>query len=597
MSRKRRDAKKRDSRVPVPQAPPSAPRRWLVPIAVAVLTVIAFIPALGAEFVAWDDSANFLQNPHYRGLGLTQLEWMWTTTLLGHYVPVTWMTLGLDYVLWGMNPAGYHAVNLVLHAANAVLLYFIARRLLRLAASDTLDARTLDVASAFAALVFAIHPLRAESVAWITERRDMVSLFFSFATVLYYLRATSDPARFARWYVVSLATFVCALLSKGTAVTLPAALLVMNVYPLRRLGSPSTWSQPSTRRAIAELVPYGVLSLAFGILSIIVLEPKGQLPAYGKVVVSAYSFAFYLWKTVAPVGLAPLYETPPRVNPAAPWFIVSYFVTIVVIAAAWLVRRRWPAVTAAVVAFTLLVFPFLGIIQNGPHIAADRYTYHAAPALALLAAGVVTLPVRRAVLAAIGAVVVVALGGLTWRQTHVWQNSETVWRRVLELDSASYLANNNLGVVLAEQGKSAEAIEHYSRSLRTRPAYADAHNNLGFELAERGDIDGAITHYAKAIEIQPEYADAEVNWGNALLVQRRFDEAIAHYAKAAAIDPDRARVYFNWGVALREKDDLAGAAERFKRALSLDPGFDDARRLLAEALTALSAQRPAASPR
>src|SRR5687768_16559897 len=198
MSQKRRGSKKRDSRAPY--APPSEPRRWLAPVAVAVLTVIAFIPVLGAEFVAWDDPANFLQNPHYRGLGLTQLEWMWTTTLLGHYVPVTWMTLGLDYVLWGMNPAGYHAVNLALHAANAVLLYFIARRLLRLAAPDTLDARTLDVAAAFAALVFAIHPLRVESVAWITERRDMVSLLFSFSTVLYYLRATSDRTRFARWY-------------------------------------------------------------------------------------------------------------------------------------------------------------------------------------------------------------------------------------------------------------------------------------------------------------------------------------------------------------------------------------------------------------
>lgn len=469
------------------------------------------------------------------------------------------MTLGLDYVLWGMNPAGYHAVNLALHAVNAVLLYFIARRLLRFATPDTLAARTLDVASAFAALLFAIHPLRVESVAWITERRDMVSLCFSFATVLCYLRATSDSTRFARWYGVSLATFVCALLSKGTAVTLPAALLVMNVYPLRRLGGPSTWSAGPARRALAELIPYGVLSLAFGILSIIVLEPKGQLPAYGKVVVSAYSFAFYLWKTIAPVGLAPLYETPPEVNPVAPSFIVSYVLTIAVLVAAWFVRRRWPTATAAVVAFTLLEFPFLGIIQNGPHIAADRYTYHAAPALAVLAAGVVTLPVRRIVLAAAGAFVLAALGSLTWRQTHVWQSSETVWRRVLELDSESYLANNNLGVLLAEQGKSAEAIEHYNRSLRTRPAYADAHNNLGFELAERGDIDGALTHYAKAIEIQPSYADAEVNWGNALVMQRRFDEAITHYAKAAALAPARAGIHFNWGIALMEKEDLAGA--------------------------------------
>jgi tetratricopeptide (TPR) repeat protein len=241
----------------------------------------------------------------------------------------------------------------------------------------------------------------------------------------------------------------------------------------------------------------------------------------------------------------------------------------------------------ALVAFVLSVLPLLGLVQNGPQIAADRYTYHAAPALALLGGAMVaTAPRTRAVVPAAMAVVT-WWGILTFRQSRVWKDSESLWARVLELDSASYLANNNLGVVLAEQGRSDEAIAHYRRSIATRDSYIYSHNNLGYELAQRGDIDGAIAEYRKALAINPAFAEAHVNLGNALLGRRELDQAIEQYAKAARLEPGRAGIQFNWGIALREQGDLTGAIDHYRRALEIDAQLLDAQRELADALSEL----------
>lgn len=593
-SKKARKSHDRSARSqPEPRTEPrrAAPPRWLVPLAIAAITVVVFLPVLGADFVAYDDPENFLQNQHYRGLGWTQLRWMWTTTHLGHYVPLSWMTLGLDYLLWGMNPAGYHAVNLLLHVANAVMLYFVSRRVFRLAGIERAGNGFAAVApAAFAALVFGIHPLRVESVAWITERRDMVALAFSLGSVLCYLRSQDAGSRSRRWYWLSVALFVCALLSKATAVMLPATLLVLDVYPLRRIGGAAGWASPSARQATRELIPFGAASLLAGLGSMFALRPGVQLGVTDKVAVSAYSLGFYVWKTVLPTHLAPLYERRPPIPILSPVFIACYGVAILFVAAAWIWRRRFPGITAAFVAFTAAIFPLLGFVQNGPQIAADRYTYHAAPALAVVLGAAVAVFGRRAVLAA-AACVLGFLGFLTNRQTRVWKNSESLWQRVLQFDSVSYLANNNLGVVLAEQGKSDEAIARYRLSIRTRPSFMYSHNNLGFELAQRGELAAAIEEYRAALAIDPGYVDAEVNWGNALLQLRRFDEAVTHYAAAARLDPARAAVHFNWGVALREKGDVLGAIGQYERALTLDPDFVDARRELADAISALGQAR------
>src|SRR2546430_17160977 len=220
----------RERREPVPSALPQRRGFWLVPALIALVTFAAFLPVLQNQFVDWDDQRNFLDNHHYRGLGWTHLRWMWTTHL-GHYIPLTWMTLGLDYLLWGMNPVGYHLTNLLLHAANAVVFFFVVRRLLaRALPSPSEHGYALAVSSGVAALVFAIHPLRVESVAWATERRDVLSWLFYLVAILLYLRAREREERGRGWYWGAGGLFGCALLSKAMAVSGSVVRLLPDVY-------------------------------------------------------------------------------------------------------------------------------------------------------------------------------------------------------------------------------------------------------------------------------------------------------------------------------------------------------------------------------
>ena len=603
---------------------PGSRGEWAIPALVAVLTVVAFLPALRAGFVTWDDNRNFLDHTAWRGLGWAELRWMWTTFHMGHYVPLAWMTLGLDYELGGMNPIGYHLHNVILHAANAMLVYAVALRVLRLAgmtpaAPVIATDWSVEMAAGVAALLFAVHPLRVESVAWITERRDVLSMLFYLSSVLFYLRHVEREGTFGRWYGLALAAFICALLSKATSMSLPAVLLVLNVFPLRRLwGAAGSWSA-SARRVCAEIAPFGALSAATAALSIVALDPPGQLPIGAKLAVSAYSLAFYVVKTIGPSGLAPLYEMPKVVDPAAARYVTSYAVVAGLTLAVWIARRRFPAVPAAALAFLVIVLPMLGIVQNGPQIAADRYTYHAAPALALLAGGAFafsrSLAPRLAAIAAVATIGV--LGALTWRQTLIWQDSERMWSRVLEVDPNSSIAEiamgdlmvaedrvdeavqhygrgvkldptfaggfNNLGVVLARQGRVVEAVERYRQALALNPAFGDAHNNWGIALSLQGDFAGATSHFREAIALDSTNADAEVNLGNAIVRHGRPAEAIAHYARAAALRPDHPETYLNWGVSLAQTGDLAAAVEQFRRVLALSPGHAEATDYLARA--------------
>src|SRR2546430_4481167 len=250
----------RERREPVTRALTQRWVYWLVPVLVALVTFAAFLPALQNQFVNFDDDKNFLDNPYYRGLGWSQLRWMWTTHL-GHYIPLTWMTFGLDYLLWGMNPVGYHLTSLLLHAANAVVFFFVVRRILtRALPSPSERGHALAVSAGFAALVFAIHPLRVESVAWVTERRDVLSGLFHLVTILVYLRACEGEERGRRWYWLAVATFVLALLSKSMVVNLPIVLLILDVYPLRRLGGAIGWWGEPARRGYVEKIPFVLLA-------------------------------------------------------------------------------------------------------------------------------------------------------------------------------------------------------------------------------------------------------------------------------------------------------------------------------------------------
>ena len=520
---------------------------WLVPALIALITLAAFLPTLHNQFVNWDDHNNLLDNPHYRGLGGPQLRWMITAFYMGHYIPLTWMTFGLDYLLWGMKPFGYHLTSLLLHAANAVIFYFLARRLLGLALPGPAEPGRagLALSAGVAALLFALHPLRVESVAWATERRDVLSGLFYLLAILVYLRGRGPGERSQRWHWGALALFACALLSKSMAVSLPVVLLILDVYPLRRLGGSIGWWGEPARRVYVEKIPFVLLALATSAIAFLALfqihnmAPLAQVSVLGRLAVSAFGLGFYLWKTVVPVSLSPLNELG-FVNPWAPPFLLSYGVVLALTALALTLRRRFPALPAAWLAYVVILLPVLGIFQNGPQIVADRYTYLACLGWAILA-GAGLLSCWRLIPFLVSGLVVcvlLALGTLTWNQVQIWHDSARLWTHALAIDPKSPYALNNLGIALAEQGGWAEAIAHYQQALRVKPDYADAHSYWGVALDEQGRWAEAIAHYQQALRIKPDYADAHNNWGVALAEQGRWTEAIKHYRQALHIDPD-----------------------------------------------------------
>jgi tetratricopeptide (TPR) repeat protein len=582
----------------------------------ALITFIAFLPTLRNGFVTWDDDRNFLENFSYRGLGWDNLSWMWTTFHMGHYVPLSWMTLGLDYELWGMDARGYHLTNLVLHCANAVLVFLVIRRLAALATQQN-DQR-IDAAAFIGALFFAIHPLRVESVAWVTERRDVLSGAFYWGALLAYLPYADGTNRSWRRYALCSLLFVCAFLSKATAITLPAVMLLVNFYPLQRL-SLKRVDRAAVRQIILELLPFGLIALALVPLTIVALAPPAQLSKAAKLAVSAYSLAFYLLKTVLPTGLSPLYAMPTHVDPAEVRFLVSYGALLLCGVGVWIARRRWPALAASAVAFLLIILPMLGIVQNGPQIAADRYTYHATPALsALLAAGILLLPVAAFSAARLASIpVFCVLTALTWRQITVWHDPDTFWNYVLQQDENSAVALTAMGTLRLNQHRDQDAITYYERATALDPTYAEghdnlgiayervgrqadakrqflaaieaaptnyeSHNNLGILLEREGNFEAAVEQYRLAIRYNPMYGAAHTNWGNALVRAGRIDEAIDHYREAVRLRPDLADAHLNWGVALAQLHRYREAIDQFRAAVDIDPSSAEARSYLATA--------------
>ena len=506
---------------------PSPRLKSLAPmILIAVATFVAFAPVLTAEFVTWDDNTNFTENPYFRGVGPAQLKWMWTTTLTGHYIPLSWMTLGLDYSIWGMEARGYHLTNLLLHVAAAIALYMVAVRLLARARPEA-DPRQVQLVAVATALLFSIHPLRVESVAWVTERRDMLSLLLMLGSVLSYLRFAENGSR--RAWAASLALFASALLSKATVVTLPLVLLILEWYPLGRLGR--------NRKVLLGLAPFFALSVGAGALSLLVLHPPAQLDLAGKVAVSAYGIRFYITRFLWPAGLSPLHAMPRNVDLLAPTFISACVFVVIAAGIAMLAIRRNRGVAAIVGAAVVMMLPLIGIVQNGPQIVAERYTYHAAAALSMLPALLLFRWHSRnaLVIAAVGAL---ALGVMTWRQALVWRNSESLWTRVLSVDGESSLAQIGMGNVRINQGRYAEALEHYQRGVALDPDYAEGQNNLGSLLSQSRRFAEAIPHFERAAQLEPGYVEAWLNSGIALAMIGRYPEAVARFDEAIRLDPN-----------------------------------------------------------
>ena len=557
---------------PMTRAPSEHRTRWiplLFAALVALITGLVFARALQNEFVDWDDVPTLVTNEHYRGFDREHLTWMFTTFHMGPYQPLSWFSYAIDYAIWGMDPRGYHLTNVLLHALNAALVFALGRRLMLIARGDLRDAQTgVCLAAALGALLFSIHPLRVESVAWATERRDVLSAAFFIGALLAYLRsATSASSRI--WLAISFVLCVLSTLSKGIGVVAPAILVMLDIWPLRRLGAPGIgWMGASARRVWIEKLPFAALAVVGSIVAIrgqavgAGLHSSENLSLLARIPIAVRSLAFYPFKTLVPFGLAPLYEVPFNGLPRDLAFFASAALILALTIAAWMLRHRAPAFGLAWLACVAFVAPVSGILQAGSQFAADRYSYLACIGFALAVASL-ALPRRDSrrskIVLAIGALLLVALVPMTRAQVAIWHDSAILWDTELERQPNCSIALHNRAVLKIRASDFASAEVDLRRAVLLFPIYAEAEQNLALVLVAQKRFDEAEKHARIAIKLAPDVALAHRHLGDALLGLKRIEEACAAYAKSADLDPTDVQAPLRLAVLLQQvgKSDLA----------------------------------------
>ena len=557
---------------------------WKVCLIVAAVTFAVFAPSLASGFVRWDDEQNFLENASYRGLGPSNLAWMFTHFHLGHYQPLAWVTLGLDYAIWGMKPLGYHLTNVLLHALSAGVFCWLAawfyRESTSLRLADAVEDRRLppsarktvrsaetERAAAFwfgalVALAWSLHPLRVEAVSWVTQRREVLCGLFTLLALGSHVQGRSR--------LLTAALALAAMLSKVTAVTIPVVLVIVDCWRASRSGVRIT---PGAIGKIA--VRHAHLFLFAAILTVVAVMAQREatalatikaLPISSRLALYFFGAAFLFGKTFWPSGLAPLYQgqigaTTWVLKPFVWWVAAGGFVLVATfVAVAWRRRRRSLAFACWLAALLVLIAPAGGLTQSGPQTAADRYTYQAGWALTLaigFAAAAMLRQRRAGWWEGVAGVILLTLAALTIRQQRFWRDTEALWNREVAVFPDNPIANYNLGL-------------HYYRS-------------------ETPDVVRAESHFRTAIASDPDYLEARVGLGFLLRAVGRTPEALAVLGDVVRARPDRMKSdALALGSALQwENGKRAEAIATLAAIVERDPRNPEAYRQLARAQAAV----------
>lgn len=504
--------------------------------AMAVITFLVYIPALGNGFVNWDDPAMIYENPLIRML---DMKGAFTAVVLGNWIPLTFLSYALDYAVWGNNPLGYHLTGNVIHSLNAGLVFLVGLRL-ACVRGEAVGARPFTIA-AVGAVLFALHPLHVESVAWAAERKDVLYAFFFLLSVFAYLKYSQLSS--GAWYAASLVFFLLSLLSKPMAVTLPVALLIMDYYPLERL-------RGRLRMAALEKAPFFALSAIASAVTVLAQRSGGAVvpvdayPLWMRAAVAVRAFGFYVFKSVFPAGLAPYYPLPFRGELLDMSFYGSVALMITVILISIIVFRRSKAFSAAWLYYLVTLTPVIGLVQVGGQAAADRYTY-----LPLLgpffmagagAGALVSAPGmrRRALygLIAAGIVFSALLAALTVRQIGFWHDSLSLWNRQIEVypGKASH-AYNMRGLAYDEKGMYREAVAEFNLSIALNPSDAYAFNNRGNAHRSLGNLGQAIEDFKRAALLGPNLPEPQHNLSAAYSAVGEMELAVESAKKARAL--------------------------------------------------------------
>ncbi len=547
---------------------PKAVRLLAGGLALAALAAAVFWPVLGAGFLTFDDEMYVTAQPRVReGLTREGARWALAAVEGGGWHPLTWMSHMLDVSLFGMNPGRHHLVSLLLHAAAAVLLF---------AALGLMTGRLWP--GFLAAALFAVHPLHVESVAWVAERKDVLSgLFWALALLAYGFFARRPSA--ARYLVVILA-MVLGLMSKAMAVTLPLILLLLDWWPLGRFAANGRF--PWGPRLL-EKTPLMALSAASGIVALLIQARAGALPgldplpAWRRLAGAAGGYVFYLWKTIWPSKLAVLYPYADASPPAA-WTPAAASLLILATVLAVRAARRLPYLTFGWLWYVVTLLPVVGLVQVGRQAVADRYTYIPLTGIFIAAAWGLGraggLPgFRRITAVLLSAGMLAGLAAAARRQAAFWKDDLALYDHALAVTSGNYMILLNRGIALARLGRLAESEEDLRKALRYEPDLRWAHYHLGLILAATGRYDEAVTHLQVAAGAMPKDAEVRYQLSEALASAGRVDEARASLELTLELDPRDDRAVYRLGMLLSEMGDLEGAVARFREALDLEPGF------------------------
>lgn len=565
---------------------------WLAATLVALATVIVYLPALQNGFVNWDDHLYVSENQNIRSLDLMFLRWDITAVVASLWHPLTMFSLALDYAIWGLKPFGYHLTNILFHSFNTFLVFILVVRLIKCKtnpSSFTLHPSSL-IAASVTALLFGVHPLRVESVIWVSERKDVLCAFFFLLSILAYLSYARSPKR-RLFYTASLVSFSLALMSKPMAVSLPLVLLILDFYPLKRLTT-------GFREVLVEKLPFFALSILSALVTVWTHHSEkaiveGALESVEPFLFTAHvamrACIFYLAKMVLPFNLSPLYPRPDRVDPFSFEYIVSFILLLMITYITFKSLKRNRLYPAVWFYYIVTLIPVIGIVPVGAHAAADRYTYlpSLGPFLLLgLGVGYLVESCSKKQQAALAATLIFLFGifaSKTQAQISVWKDSVILWSRVIGFFPYSTKAYINRGSAYVGLGNDQEAIKDLDMAIRLDPRSLKAYRGRGNAYNRLGNYRQAVKDYSKAIELNPleggdnkEAIKAYINRGVTYMAMGKYPLAIKDSNEAIRLDPGYAEAYNLRGSSYVNAGDYRQAAKDLDTAIQLDPVFADA---------------------
>ena len=585
-----------------PNSPETKNFRYYLAGVISLIAVLVYLSSLNNQFVNWDDDRYIIKNPHIHPLNFDLFRWAFSEFYASNWHPLTWISHAVDYAVWGLNPQGHHLTNLVFHAGNTFLVVLLSIRLLEMyrertvqeGGSTFLDGRRAMIAGGMTGLLFGLHPLNVETVAWIAQRKTVLcGLFFLLSIMAYsgYVSRQGDrraqekstgPLFFDTRYIVSLAFFILALLSKSMAVTLPAVLLILDWHPFKRVRSLKTF-----RAVFIEKLPFIACSLISSLLTILAQQAGGAtklmeiVPFSTRVLVAANAIIAYLWKTVFPMNLIPFYPYPHGVSLFSPMYL-GVVLLLVGISSIFFISVKRNRVWLALWGYYIITLtPVLGLVQVGGQSMADRYMYlpslspflAIALAVAWLHKNVDELEEHRLIVKVFGTcaaiLVLVSLSYLTFRQVGTWSSSVELWNYVIKKEPGTALAYNNRGQAFLEKGELDNALEDFNKVIALNQSYDTAYNNRGIVFSKKGQFDKAMEDFNKAIALNQSYDEAYNNRGIVFGEKGLLDEAMEDFNKAIALNPYHSRAYFNRGYVYLKKENVESAVQNFQKACAL----------------------------